>query len=108
VHAMGATHPLGLILSSGDTGNPWLGTFVRRLLHPLPDSPENAAYSTALLPLVARALASHGIKTQDYDVAPDRSWDPAAAAYCPRCHALYQAGSDACPDCRGMELRKFY
>ena len=108
VHAMGATHPVGLILSSGDTGNPWLGTFVRKILHPLPDSPENAAFSTALLPLVSRALASHGKNPQDYDVPPDRSRETAAAAYCPRCHALYQEGSDTCPDCRGMELRKFY
>ena len=105
---MGATHPLGLILSSGDTKNPWLGTFVRKLLHPLPDSPENAAYFSALLPLVARALASHGIKPKDYDVVPDRSKDPAATGYCPRCHALYQADSGACPDCGGMDLRKFY
>ena len=108
VHAMGATHPIGLILSTGDTENPWLGTFIRKLLHSLPDSPESAAYSSSLLPLVTRALASHGKIPQDYDVAPDRAKDPAAVAYCPRCHAIYQAGPDTCPDCRGVELRKFY
>ena len=107
VHAMGTTHPAGLILSTRDLHNPWLARFARRLLHPLPDVQESAGFSAVLLPLLANALSRCGARLQDFDIPPDRSDDPQAAGYCPRCHSLYLAGVDACPDCHGLELKRF-
>lgn len=104
VHAMGTTHPAGLILSTGDFGNPWLGGYVRRILHPLA---ADAGFHTALLPLLDDALASCGKTTLEFDAPPDRSGDPQAARFCPRCHGLYLAQVTTCPDCQGIGLIDF-
>ncbi|RYD46579.1 MAG: hypothetical protein EOP85_07170, partial [Verrucomicrobiaceae bacterium] len=87
VHAMGTTHPVALILSSGDSDNPWLAKFVRRILHPLPGSPGEVGFSAAFKPMLARALAHQKKSLADYDLPSDRSDDPESTCYCPRCHA---------------------
>jgi len=107
VHAMGTTHPVGLILSTRDFENPWLARFARKLLYPLPAHAEDAGFSAALQPLLAEALSSSGARLQDFDKPPDRSDDPQASGYCPRCHSIYLVGIVACPDCLGMELKRF-
>jgi hypothetical protein len=104
VHAMGNTHPVGLLLSSGDVGNPWLGRFVRRILHP---QDGECGVSSALRPILTRALSGSGKILEDFDFEPDRSGDAQAASYCPRCHGLYLAEVATCPDCRGFVLRAF-
>jgi cytochrome c553 len=107
VHAMGTTHPVGLILSTRDLTNPWLAGYIRRILHPVPGMPDDAGFCAALRPVLATALARCGKKLEDYDAAPERAGDAAAVAYCPRCHGRYLAGVTACPDCGGMSLRAF-
>ena len=105
VHAMGTTHPAGLILSSGDFENPWLGKFIRRVLFPISGPAGDARLASALRPPLVRALASCGRKIEDFDAMPDRSSDPEAKNYCPRCHGLFLAGVEICADCQGMKLR---
>jgi hypothetical protein len=105
VHAMGSTHPVGLILSTGDLGNPWLARFVRRALHPLPGDTGNQAWCRTMRPLLAPALAKCGRDLEEFDVPPDSSEDEAAASYCPRCHGLYLAGVLTCKDCPKLEVR---
>ena len=107
VHAMGATHPVGLLLSTRDLANPWLGAFVRRILHPLPGVAEDAGLASALRPPLAAALSRRGIMLEEFDAAPAAAEDPAASAYCPRCHGRYLSHMQTCPDCRGIALRNF-
>lgn len=107
VHAMGATHPAGLLLSTLDLANPWLAGFIRELRHPRPEVPEDAALAAALLPPLALALGHCGKTAADFDVQPDHSADPEVVAYCPRCHGMYLAQVTVCPDCRGLKLRPF-
>ncbi|RYD20162.1 MAG: hypothetical protein EOP88_16145 [Verrucomicrobiaceae bacterium] len=107
VHAMATTHPVGLILSTGDTENPWLGTFVRHILHPLPGSPENAAFARAVKPLLSAALATRGKQLSDYDTVPDNTEDPETTGYCPRCQARYLPDVTVCSDCKDMPLSPF-
>jgi hypothetical protein len=107
VHAMGTTHPVGLILSSGDLKNPELGRFVRRVLHPRPDTEGDSGFSSAVRPLLGRALSVRGSTLENFVVPPDRSNDPEAATYCPRCHGLYRADIRTCQDCQGLRLRSF-
>ena len=107
VHAMGTTHPAGLILSTPALTNPWLASLIRRLLHPLPGVAEDAGVAAALLPPLTAALATRKKMLEDFDGPPDRSLDPSACAYCPRCHGRYLARVKACPDCRGLPLRNF-
>ncbi len=107
VHAMGTTHAVGLMLSTRDLTNKWLGGFIRRILHPLPGVAADAGYSAALRPLLAAALSSCGKLLEDFDAAPGRADDPAASAYCPRCHGRYQARVQSCRDCQGIALRQF-
>ena len=104
-HAMGATHPAGLILSSGDLENPWLGKFIRRILHPMPGVREDTRFSSAVRPHLSNALSRCGKTLEDFDVPPAAADSGEAANYCPRCHGIYQIGTGHCPDCRGMELR---
>ena len=104
VHAMATTHPVGLLLSSGDFTNPWLGRFIRQILHPMTG---DSRYAAAIRPALVRALASRGKQLGDFDTIPDRSNDTEAAAYCPRCHGLFLTGVTSCSDCRGMMLRSF-
>ena len=53
------------------------------------------------------ALARRGKMLEDFDGAPDAADDPAASAYCPRCHGRYLAHVQFCPDCLGLKLRTF-
>jgi hypothetical protein len=105
VHAMGVTHPVGLMLSSGDLANPWLCRFIRGIVHPLPGNKEDAIYASALRPLMMPLLAHHGKSLADFDTPPDVLDDEGASRYCPRCHSLYQSTVSGCEDCRGLELR---
>jgi hypothetical protein len=107
VHAMGTTHPVGLLLATSDLSNPWLGGFVRRLLHPRPGVAADAGLTSALQPVLAAALARCGKTLHDFDGAPSAADDPAARSYCPRCHARFLAGVPTCPDCRGVKVRTF-
>lgn len=107
VHAMGTTHPAGLILSSGDLENPWLGSFIRRVLHPRPGSEGDSGFSSAVRPLLGRALSVRRSYMENFGVPPDRSNDPEAAGYCPRCHGLYRADIQSCQDCQGLALQSF-
>jgi len=105
MHAMGTTHPVGLILSTRDLTNPWLGGFVRRVLHPRPGVAQDAGFASALQAPLAAALARCGKTLENFDGAPDAADDPAASAYCPRCHGRYLVDVQSCPDCLGMKLR---
>ncbi len=107
VHAMGTTHPVGLILSSGDFENPWLRKFIRRVLHPIPGITGDVRLASALRPPLVLALARCGRTLEEFDVAPDHSSDATAANYCPRCHGLFLAGVKTCADCQRMPLRSF-
>ena len=106
MHAMATTHPVGLILSTRDLTNPWLGGFVRRILHPRPGVAEDAGFSSAVQAPLAAALARCGKTLDNFDGAPAAD-DPAASAYCPRCHGRYLANVPSCPDCLGLRLRSF-
>jgi hypothetical protein len=106
VHALATTHPVGLILSSGDFENPWLARFIRRVLFPIPGTSGDTMLAAALRPPLVRALARCGKKISDFDTVPDHSSDPEAANYCPRCHGMFLAKVDSCADCQGMKLRK--
>lgn len=105
VHAMGTTHPVGLILSSGDFENPWLKKFIRRVLHPISGVTGDTRLAAALRPPLVQALAQCGRGIEDFDTVPDGSGDPGVKAYCPRCHGLFLAGVETCADCQGMKLR---
>jgi hypothetical protein len=105
VHAMGSTHPVGLILSTGDFGNLWLARLARKVLYPLPHDEGNQAWCRAMRPLLARALADCGKDLEQFDAPPDHSDDEAAASYCPRCHGLYLAGVVSCKDCLELEVK---
>lgn len=107
VHAFGATHPVGLLLWSGDWQNPWLGRFARRVIYPLPGSAEETLFSGALKSPLITALARCGKNLSDFDHAPNRERDIDSTHYCPRCHALYLAQVTHCPDCRELKLVKF-
>ncbi|MGL4401239.1 MAG: hypothetical protein ACRCXD_15320 [Luteolibacter sp.] len=104
VHAMGTTHPVGLILSARDFENPWLDRFMREVLYPLPGPGGDGAFQAALRPLIARALSQSGKKEEDYDRPPIATDDAEAVSYCPRCHAFYQAQAKSCPDCNDLSL----
>lgn len=107
VHAMGSTHPVGLILSVRDFGNPWLGQFVRGTLHPMPGLADDAAFQAALQPLLKQALSHSGKTAEDFGRQPDRVDDQEATRFCPRCHALYRTEVDSCSDCRGVTVKEF-
>jgi hypothetical protein len=107
VHAMGTTHPVGLILSSRDFENPWLSRFVRTMLYPMPGQVEDAAFQAALRPILAEALSHCGKAVEDFDRPPDRADDLEATRFCPRCHALYRGDVESCSDCRGVSVKKF-
>ena len=69
-----------------------------------------AGHTTLTLPgcaplALAAALARCGRTFDDYDGAPEVADDPAAGAYCPRCHGRYLAHVQSCPDCLGLQLR---
>lgn len=105
VHAMATTHPVALMLATRDLANPWLASFIRRILHP--STPAEVGFSSSLQPLLAKKLARYGKSLDAYDVPPDRTDDPEAECYCPRCHALYLRKMTVCADCQGLELRRF-
>ena len=107
VHAMGTTHPVGLVVFSRDFDNPWLGDFIRRVLYPQPDVAEDAAFSAALRLPLARMLRSCGRRLEEFDTMPDRSNDSAAVSYCPRCRGRYLAQVVTCPDCTNVKVRSF-
>ncbi|RYD30364.1 MAG: hypothetical protein EOP87_16825 [Verrucomicrobiaceae bacterium] len=107
VHAMGTTHPIGLMLATGDLENAWLARFLRRILHPLPESPEEQRRSAILRPFLAHALSRTGKGLLDFDTEPDRTDDPESTCYCPRCHGRYLRQARSCPDCKGVELVRF-
>lgn len=101
VHAMGATHPVAMMLATRDLENPWLARHVRGFLHPARDHEAIAAF---ILPHLDRAISRAGGSLRDLDRVPDTRHDPQAERYCPRCHALYQQHIGSCADC-GLELR---
>ncbi len=104
VHAMATTHPVALILGGGDFDNPWLGNFMRKILHPLPD---RTCCASALKSHVAEAFNRSGKRLEDFDSPPARSDESASTRYCPRCHGLYVKPVSNCPDCAGIALREF-
>lgn len=107
VHAMATTHPVGMLLATGDIANPLLGKFVRQVLHPMPGRAEDRAFQSALRPILEKAHSLSGLATSLFDVAPNRVDDPAAARYCPRCHSVYLSEVSLCPDCQGVPLMDF-
>ncbi len=105
VHAMGSTHPVGLIVATNDIGNPWLAGFVRRVLYPAPGIAGEHQFSRALRPLLISCLKTTGKHLEDFDSAPDPSSDPAASNYCPRCHGMFLSGILSCSDCGDTLLK---
>lgn len=107
VHAMATTHPAALLLSTGDTDNPWLATFSRSLLHSRPDVAHDDDRTALVRPLLEDALSSRGVRISDYESIPTKSGDEAATRYCPRCQSVFGSGADTCSDCRGVPLKEF-
>ncbi|WAC19299.1 hypothetical protein OVA24_18900 [Luteolibacter sp. SL250] len=107
VHAMATTHPAALLLSTGDTENPWLGRFSRELLHPRPDVPHDDDRAALLRPLLEKALLPHNRDLSLYGTIPSDSGDEAATRFCPRCHSVFADGVDSCTDCKGVPLKAF-
>jgi hypothetical protein len=105
VHAMAGTHPAAMILRDNETDNPWLGSYIRGLLHPRPGLPHDEIRSQVVLPLLRERLARLGKSPADYEVVPGNDDDPANAGYCPRCLALFEQGVSTCNDCRGVPLK---
>jgi hypothetical protein len=104
VHALATTHPAALLVAGGDCANPWLAGFLRRLRHPRPGHPGDAALSSSVAPLAARLFAGRAAALM-LDRAPSAGEDPEARRWCPRCHALFVAGVASCADCQQVELR---
>lgn len=107
VHAFARTHPAAILMSSGATDHPWLSTFLRSLLFPRPKHPGDAARTATLLPALGKILLRKNKQPADFDTAPDRTSDPDASAYCPRCHGMFLRGRETCGDCGDMPLRPF-
>lgn len=107
VHAFARTHPAGLLIASGATRQPWLCRFIRSLLFPRPSHPGDVARAFAYLPEIGKILQRRGMEPSEFDAAPDRSSDPEAASYCPRCHGMFLSGTEKCTDCGGLPLRAF-
>lgn len=107
IHAMATTHPAALLLSSGDTKNPWLASFSRELLHPRPDAAYDDDRARLIRPLLERGLAALGTDISSYDAAPSATGDEDATSYCPRCHSAFGPGTRTCSDCRGVILKEF-
>ncbi len=107
VHAFAETHPAAILLSHGATENPWLGQFVRSLRYPRPTHPGDIALAETALGPLENSLARFALGTDRYLTAPDRSEDPEATAWCPRCHGMFLDGVAACRDCGGLSLEKF-
>ena len=105
VHAMGATHPVALLLSAGDTGNPWFVRWIREILHPRPGMPADAVFSAAVLPVLAPVLARMGHTPDGFSNPPASGDDPNATGYCPRCHGRFLPGVATCGDCGGLPVR---
>lgn len=103
-HALGCTHPAALLIASGELQHPWLASFVRRLLHPLPRNEGEEGFAHAILPMLERTLKRVGASLADYDHPPDTADDPSCRRYCPRCHGLFLADVDSCKDCGGLTL----
>lgn len=106
-HAFATTHPAAMLLASGQVDHPWLGEFTRSLLIPRPSNPGDAALSAVVLPPLEKALRRSGLSATHFIGSPDRSDDPEATAWCPRCHGLFLGGVPSCNDCRGIALRTF-
>lgn len=106
-HAMANTHPAALLLSTGDTGNPWLAKFAREILHPRPEVRFDDARSSLIRPHLQTALARFGRTLTDFESPPSREEDRQATSYCPRCHSVFGPGAETCPDCRGVPLKPF-
>lgn len=107
VHAMGMSHAVGMILSTRDLQNRYLAKTAREVLYPRPSIPGDAVRSGGLRAGLSPALKHVGIQLEDFDTIPDRSTDPDAETYCPRCHGFYLAQRECCADCDGVTLRKF-
>ncbi|MEP2775256.1 MAG: hypothetical protein ABJQ29_01840 [Luteolibacter sp.] len=103
VHAFARTHPVAVILSSGNPKHPWLAKYLRSLLFPRPGHAGDLAHSSTVLPIMEK----RGLTLDHFKEAPDRSQDPEATSYCPRCHGMFLPGTKKCSDCGGMELRNF-
>lgn len=104
VHAMGCTHPAAMLIAAGDLKNPWLASFVRRLLHPLTGNEPEFEFARTLLPLIGNSLRVAGISISSYDIPPETGDDPSCKRYCPRCHGRFLAEVSTCSDCGGMRL----
>jgi hypothetical protein len=107
VHAMATTHPVALLLSTGDTENPRLAQLCRELLHPRPDVPFDDERATLIRPLLEKALSRHGREISCYGTMPSKSDDEAATRFCPRCLSVFAGGVDSCTDCKGVPLKAF-
>lgn len=107
VHAFAITHPAAILFASGANEHPWLRTFIRSLLFPRPSHVGDAARTSTLLPIIEKILRRKNLTPVDFNTIPDRTDDPNAVAYCPRCHGMFLGGKKTCNDCGGRPLRIF-
>lgn len=107
VHAMATSHPSALVIGTGDLDNPWLGGFIREILHPRPDVSADIQQSAILRPLLTKALTRSGKSLEAYETVPLREDDPEAVSYCPRCHSIFGKNATACSDCQELPLKAF-
>lgn len=107
VHAFARTHPVAILLASGEAMHPWLHSFIRSLLFPRHTHPGDAARTATFLSEIEKILGRKNMKAVDFDTAPKHGDDPDASAYCPRCHGMFLKGRETCSDCGDMTLRPF-
>lgn len=107
VHIFPTTHPASVLLASDAIHHSWLRAFIRSLLFPRPNHLGDSTRSSSLLPIIEKILRRKNLTPADFDTAPDRTDDPNAAAYCPRCHGMFLKNIKTCSDCGDLPLRSF-
>ena len=105
VPVMARTHPAAFLLAHRPHDSPWLGMFVRRLLHPRPGVKGDQALADLVLPQLKDETSRLGLDCARWDVPPIRRAGLDGDRYCPRCHSLYRKSARTCEDCLGLPLR---
>ncbi len=107
VHAFASTHPAAILLAANQTSHAWFHRFIRETVTPRPPHPGDEAFRDSVMPILEKILSKRGSVVSGFIAPPDRSGDPEASSWCPRCHGLFMPGIDVCNDCGRLGLRKF-
>ena len=107
VHAYACTHPAAILLASCQTDHAWFRKFIRETVKPRPPYPGDTALRDSVTPVLEDILAKQSLGVSSFLAPPDKSGDPEASSWCPRCHGLFMPGVSACKDCGGLPLKNF-